>query len=283
LRGLIQARHILRRPVDADPGTPRKRFRRINYDLAGKALARMGRWQDAEEKLKAGASILGETDDSLALSGRTLWKGGRAAEAMAAFVREGAKRQRPSAGSAADPSYRNDAANVETDTAAALATLGGLAEARAYCDRAIAAREDLLKGDPNNDLYAQGLAESLMRSASVRSATGDAPGAAANARRAASLYATHPPLWPEWAISRACCHGLLASLAGKEGSGVAAAEEASQADEAMVILHQAFAGGYRDADHLRVEPGLDPLRSRDDFHLLMSDQTFPAEPFATAR
>jgi hypothetical protein len=51
----------------------------------------------------------------------------------------------------------------------------------------------------------------------------------------------------------------------------------------MAILDQAFAGGYRAPGLLRVEPGLDPLRSRDDFRLLMLDQAFPAEPFATDR
>jgi hypothetical protein len=50
----------------------------------------------------------------------------------------------------------------------------------------------------------------------------------------------------------------------------------------MAILHQAFAGGYFDPDHLRTEHGLDRLRLRGDFRLLMMDQTFPPEPFARA-
>ena len=58
--------------------------------------------------------------------------------------------------------------------------LGRLSEARACCDRAIAIREDLVKGDPKNDDYAQGLAESLLRSGSVRAAAGDLAGAAAD-------------------------------------------------------------------------------------------------------
>ena len=41
--------------------------------------------------------------------------------------------------------------------------------------------------------------------------------------------------------------------------------------------------GYQDAHARRTESALDPLRSRDDFLLLMRDQTFPAEPFTTAR
>ena len=93
------------------------------------------------------------------------------------------------------------------------------------------------------------------------------------------MPAIHPPSG-EPAIFRACCHGSLAGLAGAAGSGISAAEAASQAEEAMAILRRAVAGGYRDVDHLRVEPGLNPLRTRDDFQLLMMDLAFPAEPFA---
>jgi hypothetical protein len=34
------------------------------------------------------------------------------------------------------------------------------------------------------------------------------------------------------------------------------------------------------ANELRIESALDSLRSREDFRLLMSDLTFPADPFA---
>ena len=116
----------------------------------------------------------------------------------------------------------------------------------------------------------------------MTAAAGDLAGAAAMARRAAALYAAHPP-HNEPAIFHACCHGALAGLAGKAGSGVPAEEGPSHAEQAMAILRRVNASGYRDPDLLRVEPGLDPLRSRDDFRLLMMDQIFPAEPFVTAR
>jgi hypothetical protein len=141
-------------------------------------------------------------------------------------------------------------------------------------------REDLVKGDPASADFSQGLAESLLRSGTAQAAAGDASGAAADWRRASALYAARPPV-VEAAIFRACCHGGLAGLAGKGGSGITAAETASQAEEAMVVLRGAFAGGHRDFDTLRVEPGLDPLRSRDDFRQLMMDLSFPVEPFAS--
>jgi hypothetical protein len=51
----------------------------------------------------------------------------------------------------------------------------------------------------------------------------------------------------------------------------------------MAILRKAIANGYSDLDHLRVEPGLDPLRARRDFQLLMMDLAFPADPFARGK
>jgi hypothetical protein len=48
----------------------------------------------------------------------------------------------------------------------------------------------------------------------------------------------------------------------------------------MAVLQRAIEGGYRDFGLIRVEPGLDPLRSRDDFRRLISDLAFPADPFA---
>jgi hypothetical protein len=41
--------------------------------------------------------------------------------------------------------------------------------------------------------------------------------------------------------------------------------------------------GYRNAPAWRTEPARDPLRSRDDFRLLMMDVAFPAEPSAATR
>ena len=51
----------------------------------------------------------------------------------------------------------------------------------------------------------------------------------------------------------------------------------------MALLHTAVAMGYRSPGALRTEEALDPLRSRDDFKLLMMDLAMPAEPFAAAR
>jgi len=51
----------------------------------------------------------------------------------------------------------------------------------------------------------------------------------------------------------------------------------------MSLLHKAVGMGYREAYAFRTESALDPLRSRDEFKLLMMDLAMPASPFAPER
>jgi hypothetical protein len=60
-------------------------------------------------------------------------------------------------------------------------------------------------------------------------------------------------------------------------------EGEAAAAKAMDHLRQAVAIGYRNAYRFRIESALAPLRSREEFQLLMMDVAFPAEPFAVAR
>jgi hypothetical protein len=50
----------------------------------------------------------------------------------------------------------------------------------------------------------------------------------------------------------------------------------------MDLLRRAVGMGYRSRDAFRTEAALGPLRSRDDFQLLMMDLAMPADPFARA-
>jgi len=108
----------------------------------------------------------------------------------------------------------------------------------------------------------------------------DLAAAAADTRRALALYEGGPPQRPaEW-FELACCHALLADLAGRDGSGVATADASSEAEAAMALLTRAAGMGYRGAALYRTESALDRLRRRDDFGLLMMDLAMPADPFA---
>jgi hypothetical protein len=64
---------------------------------------------------------------------------------------------------------------------------------------------------------------------------------------------------------------------------VSAAEAHDDAEKAIVALKRAAAMGYRNARVWGTDSALDPLRSRDDFRLLMMDVDFPAEAFVATR
>ncbi len=50
--------------------------------------------------------------------------------------------------------------------------------------------------------------------------------------------------------------------------------------DALAMLHEAIAAGFRDATQLRTDPRLAPLRSESEFQVILSGLEFPAEPFA---
>jgi serine/threonine-protein kinase len=283
---LAEARLILKKLLADDEGyTSYAGNLATNAIDTGRALARMGMRREAGgafaeaavtlqrlvQKHPASVAILGNLYGSL---GWALWEDGRPAEAVTAF-----NRGRPAEARGATCADRETLAEFETNAALALVAVGRPAEARACCDRAITIREGLVKESPANASFATGLATSLLRSGHARAAAGNLAGAAADWRRAGALFAAHPPEGKH-AIFRACCHGALAGLAGKADSGITASEASRQAEDAMAILRRAIAAGNNGIDLIPVEPGLDPLRSRDDFRRLMSDLAFPDDPFA---
>jgi hypothetical protein len=157
------------------------------------------------------------------------------------------------------------------------------AEARSEYERAIALLEKPVQQNPAKAWQRYMLACALRRRGTILRDLGDPAGAAANARRSLALCDGPGPRSVEAVFETACCHAMLGSLAGRAGSGVSASEGEVQAARAMESLRQAIAVGYRNASQLRTESALDPLRSRDDFKLIMMDLSMPAEPFSAAR
>ena len=123
------------------------------------------------------------------------------------------------------------------------------------------------------------MGECLLRSGQIRLDAGDAPGAAADWRRALLVNQDLPPRTGEEAMFEAGCHAMLSSVAGASGSGVPASDRLSEAEKAMTILRRVLADNYL-APELRTESCLEPLRGRPEFQLLMLDVVFPASPFA---
>jgi hypothetical protein len=157
------------------------------------------------------------------------------------------------------------------------------AQARDHAERAVAAREALVREDPRTPGYRAGLAENFLNRGLARRGQGDIAGAGADVRRALGLYDILPSRSGEQWFLSACSHAALSGLAGREGSGVSAAEAATEADAAMARLHKAVAMGYRNPDAYLTEDALDPLRSREDFRMLMMDLKIPAAPFSLPR
>ncbi len=231
---------------------------------------------------EANPSVTGfqaEVANSLLSMGWFLVQSGRPGEAVDYFSREEAIWKTLADANRTVPEYRNSLANCQTNMATLLLRLGRPAEARARCERAVALRDVLVSDHPNLPRYRNELAESLLRFGQVRQAERDFAGASADWRRAVALFKTVPRLDGENVFFHAGCHASLSTLAGLR-TEVSAGAGRSEADQAIALLKDAAAMGYRSPDYYRNETALDPLRDRPDFRLLMMDLAFPAEPFA---
>jgi eukaryotic-like serine/threonine-protein kinase len=153
------------------------------------------------------------------------------------------------------------------------------ADAKHLYERATSITEPLFHENPKDADRRNDLVELIWRRAMTLRDLGDPSGGAAEVRRALRLCEDLPPRTVTYLLETACCHALLASQAGREGSGVAIAEGQMAGDRAMNCLRQAVEMGYRNGNELRFEAALDSLRSRPDFQLLMRDVAFPIDPF----
>jgi serine/threonine-protein kinase len=238
---------MLRRLVDDDPGQAffRKNLA-FSHDVLGVLLLEAGRPSEAEAELRAGLAI----------------------------------RKRLADENPRVPLYQAFVAASHTNISSLLLHLGHPVEALDGYDRAIAIHEALVKDNPKLAMYPGALATSLRGRALARIALGDSAGAAADARRALGIWDGLPARSGEEWAETACCHAALARLAGRPGSGVSPGAAASEADTAMTLLTKAVGLGYRNAGAFRTETALDPLRARPDFHLLLMDLAFPADPIS---
>ncbi len=178
--------------------------------------------------------------------------------------------------------YRDRLVEALTCLGDVLRARGRAAAARDLYQRAITLGGPRVEQDPRDTQQGYYLVCAMRRHGLALGDFGDRAGAAAEARRALEMCAGLP-LRSIWDLfETACCHAALAGLAGRAGSGVSASEGEEHAARAMERLGRAVTVGYRNANELRIETALDPLRSRDDFRLLLMDVAFPSGPFAPA-
>ncbi len=89
----------------------------------------------------------------------------------------------------------------------------------------------------------------------------------------------YPEVWIELATGYARGAGLVGRVPTKLGSQQIEGRRAHLASEAIAMLREAAADGFRDARRVRNEPAFERLRSRMDFQTLLMDLEFPADPF----
>ncbi len=157
-------------------------------------------------------------------------------------------------------------------------SVGRSAEARRDYERAIALEEPQVREEPTITSHSFDLACLMRRRGLTLVKLGDPAGAAADLRRALRSLDGLPLMSPASLFQKACCHAALAGLAGRPGSPVSAVEGEEAVAKAMECLGQAAANGFRNANELRIESALDPLRNRPDFKKLVAEleKKFPA-------
>jgi eukaryotic-like serine/threonine-protein kinase len=214
--------------------------------------------------------------------GYVLLVAGKRSEAEAECRRALAINQKLADENPDDNAFRDGLAGSLICLGAVVRSAGRPAEAKRGYEQAIALLEQQVQQNPTDAEHRYFLASSIRRRALTLADLGDPVGAAADARRALVLCDGPGSSSAEEVVELACCHAALAGLAGRARSGVSAAEGEEEARASIELLRRAIAIGYRNGNELRIESALDPLRSRDDFRLLMMDLTMPADPFARA-
>jgi eukaryotic-like serine/threonine-protein kinase len=286
---------ITQKLADDNPAvTAFRSYLASSHNDLGRLLLNSGKALEAEAEYRKALAIQQKlVDDNPAIPqfqrdlagalnsiGWRLAQAGKMDEAIGYYAREEAIRRKLAEGSSATPDNSDSLANCHTNTADVFRRSGRLDEALAACERALAVREPLVAAHPEVPGFRAHLGETYLRLGQVRCDVKNLAGAAAAWKRACAHYDGSESLDGEETFLRACCHGDLAGLVGRPGSGVSAAEGADQAEKAMTLLRQAVKMGYRNPDAYRTESALDPLRNRPDFRVLMMELSFPAQPFA---
>ena len=293
-RGVLQ---ILDRLAEENPAvTTFRRRKALGHKDLGNLLLMTGRPAAAVAEIRLGLAIFqGLADENPAMTAfqddlglshsilaLALYQAGHPAEGVAE-AREAVAIQQKQVDENPTDRVRRDVLAFHLETLGDAARSGGqTGEARSAYERAMALLERRVQEEPTNSRHRFALSDATWRRGLTLRDLGDTAGAVADIRRALrlceGLTATHGLDW----YNTACNHSALAGMAGRAGSGVSASEADRAADTAMELLTRSVAVGIRNLDEFRIESALDPLRSRDDYKLLMMDAAFPLDPFATA-
>jgi serine/threonine-protein kinase len=243
-----------------------------------RALAIRQKQADANPSITRFQSDLGASYHSL---GYSLQLADKPAEALAAYQRALTIRQRLADANRNVTKFQADLSHNHEGIGWVLEQTGKPAEALAAFERALAIMQKLADANPDVTHWQSKLALNLCFVGSSQQKAGRTSEGAASIRKAVAIWERLPTLTPDARYNLACSHATLAGMAADPNSGMTAAEGRAEAERAMHWLRHAVAAGYRKLDLMRKDADLDPLRSRDDFQLLMMDLAMPADPFAS--
>ncbi len=212
--------------------------------------------------------------------GAMMWQTGKPGDAEAECRTALAIQQKLAGQSTGDAVFRDRIAYALLYLGDVVRSLGRAAEAKGLYERATALTEQRVRDDRTNMEHRYALVCSIRRRGLTLRELGKPEDAAADVRRALWLCDGLPQrsAWEMFEIEVPCCHAQLAGLTGQVGSGVSLAEGEEAAAKAMELLQRSVANGFRNANLLRIESALDPLRNRPDFKKLMAELEKTAPP-----
>jgi tetratricopeptide (TPR) repeat protein len=202
---------------------------------------------------------------------------GHPKEAEAAYADALAIQKALAADFPAVPEYQSDLANTLDNLAELLRRRKDSAAARQLLEQARPHLQAALDANPRHPVYREFFCENRRLLAATLLDLGEHTGAAATAADLARV-AADPAGDP---YKAAGFFSRCVPLAEKEAKLSEARRQElakSYGDRALQALRQAVAKGYKDADHLKKDPDLDPLRGRDDFRKLLGEVEAAAKP-----
>jgi serine/threonine-protein kinase len=205
---------------------------------------------------------------------------GRNAEALEAEEQALAIHEKLAVNSPANTDYQHMVASHHTAIGWILGDLGRRDEALRSLVLAREAQERLVADYPDNVLFQRELAQTIGFIGNAEHDLGRRDQAFKTLELARELH-ERLPAEPIMLYNLACIDSRLGVLAASELKGEAArARGDAYADQAIAALRRAVAAGYHQIKVIRKDPDLAPLKSRDDFQLILLDAAFPDDPLA---
>jgi tetratricopeptide (TPR) repeat protein len=265
-----------------------EQFLRNHYLNRGMLQERLGRLSAARasyaEALKLREALAGTRPELAAFRpslaelthhvGMLDFHAGNPAEALQHFGRAREMYQELQRSHPDDLGLLSSLGGIQNDYGMALAALGRHPEAVDALRTAIGHQRRALKRAPESRQFRHFLANHLWNLARSMRALGRPAEAAAAARECLEFHSGNPV----GLYNTACELSLCVPLTGGDDAKARAARD-RYAAWAIDGLKRAIAAGFRDVSHIQADRDLDPLRSRQDFQLLMMDLAFPVDPF----